>query len=193
MNWILDVLAILLVFGLGFIGWRRGFFNSTINLFLVIIVIAGAMVLAFITTLNFLAPMGVVDELFYAFLSLLGNSKIPGGQEIVEQVAYYLSTGVLIILTFIIYDVLLHIIRKIILKIFANTIFKLRIFRFLDKFLGLVSNLAISLLIVFGIMALVRSFATSSSILSFINEFFRSCEILGIFYDINPLNSLIAF
>ena len=39
MNWILDVLAILLVFGLGFIGWRRGFFNSTINLFLVIIVI----------------------------------------------------------------------------------------------------------------------------------------------------------
>lgn len=190
MNWIIDVLALLLILGLSIYGYRRGFFNSTINLLLVVLVIFGAIGLAYITTTTFLTTEGVVDELYYAFLNLLGNSKIEGGQEIVEQIAYYLATGVLVILTFIIYDVLLHLVRKLILKFFAKTIFKLGLFRFIDKLLGLVFNLAISLFIVFGLMALIRFFASTSNVLIYVNEFFKSCEILGIFYDINPLNNL---
>ena len=133
MNWIIDILAILLVLGLSFYGWHRGFFKSTINLILVILVIGGAIALSAITVATFLTDLGVVDELNYMFLDLLGNSKIPGGQEVVEMVAYYLSVSILGILLFIIFDVLLHFIRKLIIKLFEKTLFKIKIIKYTNN------------------------------------------------------------
>ena len=78
---LVDVLAVLFVLGLTLYGLKAGFFNSTVNLLLVIVCFAGSIGLAYLTVTEIFANWGWLEEITTLFAKLLGNSKIQGGQE----------------------------------------------------------------------------------------------------------------
>ncbi len=191
MYFIVDIIAIAFVLVLSLLGLKLGFFKSTVDVVLVLVFFAGAAVGAYFTVdLLFEGQFGLVTELQSVIVPMLGNSKISGGQEIVEIVAYYLGLALLVFITFIIYLVILNIVRKLIIKL-SELVNKIVLFAFVDKLLGFAVNLAASAGIVIAFMAVVHSLAPLG-ILTYLNEVFLASEVLSLFYEINPLNNLLA-
>ena len=191
MYFIVDIIAIAFVLVLALLGLKLGFFKSTVDVVLVLAFFAGAAVGAFFTvTKLFEAQFGWVTELQSVIAPMLGDSKISGGQAIVDIVAYFIGLGILILITFILYLVILNIVRKLIIKL-SELINKLVLFAFIDKLLGFTVNLAASAGIVIGFMAVVHSLAPLG-LLTYLNEVFLASEVLSLFYEINPLNQFLA-
>ncbi|MBR6737700.1 MAG: hypothetical protein IKL82_05005 [Clostridia bacterium] len=188
---IVDVLALLFVLGLTLYGLKAGFFNSTVNLLLVIVCFAGSLVASYFTVTEVFAKWGWLEEITLFFQGVLGNSKIQGGQEIVDLVAYYLGLGLLIIITAIVYGVVLNIVRKLILGLFKK-INSVAFFGFFDKLLGFIINFALSAGIVLAIMAFFYVFEEGGVMFTYANEVIRASEVLSFIHDINPLNALFS-
>ena len=186
---LVDVIAVLFVLGLTLYGLKAGFFNSTINLILVIACFAGSIILAYITVSEVFASWGWLTEIKDLFINVLGNSKIQGGQAVVEEVAFYLGLGLLTLITAIIYSIVLNLLRKLILSLFAM-INSVAFFGFFDKLFGFLINFALSAGIVLAIMAFFHVFETDGMLFNYANEVIRASEVLSFFHDINPLNAL---
>jgi uncharacterized membrane protein required for colicin V production len=191
MYFIIDVIAIAFILVLSLLGLKLGFFKSTIDVVLVLVFFAAAAGGAYLTVAFLFEPeFGWVTELQSIITPMLGNSKISGGQEIIETVAYWIGLAALTLITFIFYLIICNLIRKFIIKI-SECVNKLVLFAFIDKLLGFAVNLAASAGIVIALMAVVHSLAPLG-ILTYFNEVFLASEVLSLFYEINPLNELLA-
>lgn len=191
MYFIVDIIAIAFVLVLALLGLKLGFFKSTVDVVLVLAFFAGAAVGAYFTVAKlFEAQYGWVTELQSVIAPMLGDSKISGGQAIVDIVAYYIGLGILTLITFILYLVILNIVRKLIIKL-SELVNKIVLFAFIDKLLGFAVNLAAAAGIVIGFMAVVHSLAPLG-LLTYLNEVFLASEVLSLFYEINPLNQFLA-
>ena len=190
MTWVLDILSIFFVVGLSVYGIKVGFFKSIVDFALVIICMAGAGFLAYISVLKLFDSWGFVSDLAIFWSNLLGDSKINGGQIVVDTVAYYISFGILTLITFIVYYVLLNLLRKLICKIAGSINKRIGLLNFFDKLLGFLITFTFSAGLVLGIMAFIHAFA-GSALFANLNEAYMASEILSLIYDINPLNSVI--
>ena len=186
---LVDIIAVLFVLGLTIYGLKSGFCNSTVNLLLVIICFGGSIALAGVTVIYGFEQLGWVDEITALFASLLGNSKIQGGQEIVNLVANYLGIGLLVLICAIIYGIVLNILRKLLLKAFKK-LNEIAFFGAIDKTLGCLVNFVISAGLVLTTMAFIHAFEDGGIVFTYANEVLRASEILSFFNDINPLNAL---
>lgn len=189
MTWVLDILSILLIVGLCAYGIKVGFFRSVVDFALVVVCLGGAGFLAYISVLKLFDSWGWVADLALFWRNLLGDSKINGGQEIIDTVCYWLSFGLLTLTTFIVYYAILNLIRKLIMRISGAVNKKVGIIRFFDSLLGFIVMAAISLGIVFGLMAFVHAF--DGAMFTNMHEAYVASEILSLLYDVNPLNSVI--
>ena len=112
-------------------------------------------------------------------------------QETLNVVAFYISFGLLTLALFAIYSVILHALRKLLLKGVEGLRNKVGVIKFIGNLLGFVVNFAISAGIVLVIMAFFHSFSNCEIIYSYTNEAFQASEVLSLIYDINPLNPLL--
>lgn len=186
MYFLVDIIAVLFVLGLTLYGLRAGFFNSTVDALLVLVCVAGAGILAYIVPV-LLLPNWII-ELQGVLVRLFGNSKISGGQPILETVCYYISLGLIVIIFFIAFYIILNFIRKFIGKLIGK-LNGLIVFGFLDKLLGFIVNFAFSAGLVLVLMAVFHTLAVSG-VYSYGDEVLRASEVLSFFHEINPLNSL---
>ncbi len=189
MNWILDIIALLLIIGLTIYGFKAGFLHSLLDVALVLVAIGGAVFLAYLTVTKLYLKWGWLADLTNGFKSLLGDSKIEGGQEIVDKVAFYLAFGVLILITFIVYDIFLMLVRKLIYKLLTKVRDKLKFIKVLDCILGGLVAFVFTSGLILSLMALCNAFS-ETAFLSHLREAFLGSNILSYFYGINPLNSL---
>ncbi len=188
MYFLVDIIAIAFVLGLALYGLKIGFFKSTVDVALVIAFFGVAGGLAFGSVFLLETHFGWVTEMQSVLVNLLGNSKISGGQEIVEAIAYYIGYGLLIFIFFIAYLVLTNWLRKLIVKLFEK-INKFVLFGFFDKLLGFTINLAFSLGLVICLMAVIYALAPKG-ILVYSNEVLLASEVLSLIHEINPLNQV---
>lgn len=191
MYWLVDVLALLFVVGLTLYGYKAGFFRSTVNVLLTLVCFAGAIAGAYFTIVYVFAPWGWLEELTLVFANLLGSSKVAGGQAVVEQTAYILGFALLMLILSIVYGLVLHMIRRLIGKLF-KAINSLAFFGFFDKLIGTVLNFAISAGIVLCILAFFNVFTQNGILFTYANEVIRASEVLSLVADINPLNEVFA-
>ena len=190
MYFLVDIIALAFIILLSLLGLKLGFFKSLVDVVLVVAFFAGAGVGAYFTVDKLIEPsLGWATELKAVIIPLLGNSKISGGQEIVEIVAEYISLGLLTFLLFIPYLIVANVIRKLIVKLFSF-INKVALFGFLDKLLGFTLNLSVSVGIVLALCSLVYCLAPLG-ILTYSEEVLLSSEVLSLIYETNPLNSLL--
>lgn len=192
MTWILDIIAIFFVVGFSLYGLIKGSYYMIIDTLLVLVCIAGAGVGAYFTATYPLTEWGVLDGLKEVWLQILGNSKVPGGQEIIEATAYYIGYALMILVLFIIYGVILHALRKLLLKGSENLRNKVGFIKGLDNFLAFLVNAVVSVAIVLALTALCYTFKDSEYILRQTNEALQASEVLSLIYEINPLNELFA-
>ncbi|MBO5712978.1 MAG: hypothetical protein J6R88_02090 [Clostridia bacterium] len=191
MTWVLDIIAIFFVFFFSLYGLIKGSYYMIIDTLLVVVCIAGAGVGAFLTVQYGLTALGIVDGFAEIWVQILGFSKIAGVQETLNMVAYYIAFGLLTVVLFVIYGVILHSLRKLLLKGVQGLRNKVPFIKFLGNFLGFVVNFAISAGIVLVVMAFFHSFQNCEIIYSYTNEALQACDVLGLIYDINPLNPLL--
>ncbi len=191
MYFLVDIIALAFILLLSLLGLKLGFFKSTVDVVLVLVCFVGAGVGAYFLTTTYLEPeYGWVTELQNFYVNFLGNSKLSGGQALVESTAYWLGFGTLILILFILFSVILNIVRKLIIKIFEfiNTYVLLG---FVDKLLGFLVNLVASTGIVLLIMSVIYCLAPFG-IFVHANEVMLSSELLSLVYEVNPLNNLLA-
>lgn len=189
MNWILDIIALLLIIGLTIYGFKAGFLHALLDVALVLVAIGGAVFLAYFTVTKLYLKWGWLADLTNGFKSLLGDSKIEGGQEIVDKVAFYLAFGVLFLITFIVYDIFLMLVRKLIYKLLTKVRDKLKFIKVLDSILGGLVAFAFTSGLILSLMALCYALS-ETQVLSHLREAFLGSNILSFFYGINPLNAL---
>lgn len=192
MTWILDVVAIFFVLGFSLYGLFKGTYYMIIDTLLVVVCVAAAGFGAYLTVTYPLAELGLLDGFAEVWTSILGNSKVSGGQEVIETVAYYISYGLLILVAFIIYDVLLHFVRKLLLKCFNGLRSKVGFIKGLDNFLAFIVNAAVSVGIVLVFTSFCYAFKDNDYILRQTNEALQASEVLSLIYEINPLNSILC-
>ncbi len=185
---LVDIIALLFVLGLTIYGLKAGFCNSTVNVLLVLICFVGSIALAFVTVYFGFNKLGWVEEVTLFFANVLGDSKIKGGQEIVNLVANYLGMGLLMLLCAIVYGIILSFLRKLLMKLFKK-INSYAFFGAIDKTLGCLINFVLSAGIVLAIMAFFRVFE-GGVMFTYANEVIRASEFLSFFHDINPFNAL---
>ena len=137
---LIDVIALFFVIGFTIYGLKAGFFASTIDFAMVAACFVGSALLTYLTISYVYNPLGWGDEITSLYVNLLGNSKIQGGQAVIEAIANALGIATLGIITFIVYGVILHFIRKVILKLIKKLNKAVALFGFIDKLLGLVVN-----------------------------------------------------
>lgn len=188
MYFLIDIIAIAFVLGLSLYGLKIGFFKSTVDVALVIVFFAVSGALAYLTVLLLDKNFGWVTEIQSVLVNLLGNSKITGGQEIVEIVAYFVGYGILVLIFFIGYIILTNWLRKLLVKLFEK-INKFALFGFVDKLLGFTINLAFSLGLVVCLMAVIYALS-QKGILVYSNEVLLASEVLSLLHDVNPLNAV---
>jgi hypothetical protein len=189
---LIDVIALFFVLGFTLYGLKAGFFASTIDFALVAVCFVGSALLAYFTVTTIFTQLGWVDEISRLYVNLLGNSKIEGGQAVIETVANALGIATLTLITFIVYGVILHFVRKVILKLVKKLNKAVFVLGFIDKLLGLIVNFVISAGIVLLLMAVIRSVSSGGVFLVYFNEAIRATDILSLLYDINPLNALFS-
>lgn len=191
MFFLVDIIALAFILLLSLLGLKLGFFKSTVDVVLVLVCFAGSIVGAYFLATSYLEPkLGWITELKEFFINLLGDSKIQGGQPIVEQTAYWLGFGSLIFILFILFTVVLNLVRKLIIAIFSF-INKFTPFGFIDRLLGFVVNLAASTAIVLLVMAAIHGLS-SIGLLVHANEVLLSSELLSLVHEVNPLNNILA-
>ena len=191
MYFLVDIIALAFILVLSLIGLKLGFFKSTVDVVLVLVFFAGAGVGAYFLSTYFLEPrFGWITELQKVYVNLLGNSKISGGQAIIETTAYWLSLGSLVLVLFIILSIVLNIVRKLIVKLF-DLINRCVILGFIDKLLGFIVNLAVSTALILFVMAVIYCLA-QFGILSHSHEVLLSSELLSLVYEVNPFNNLLS-
>lgn len=188
MYFLVDIIAIAFVLGFTIYGLKVGFFKSTMDVLLLIVCLAGAGVLSYFTA-KWFDKIGWVAEFQSVLAKLFGNSKISGGQPIIDLVCYWISFSAFILLSFIVEYVVLNILRKIIVGLFKK-INGLIVFGFFDKLLGMAVNFAITAGIVLGLMALFYALARAGKF-SYGDEVIRASEVLSYIHKINPLNKII--
>ena len=186
---LVDVIAVLFVLGLTIYGLKAGFCNSTVNLLLVIICFGGSIALAYLTVYFGFARLGWVEEITLFFAGLLGDSKVQGGQEIINLISNYLGIGLLTLICAVIYGVLLNLLRKLLLKLFKK-INSTAVFGAIDKTLGALINFVLSAGLVLATIAFFRVFEDGGVMFTYANEVIRASEVLSFFHDINPLNAV---
>ncbi len=189
MYFLVDVIAIAFVLGFTIYGLKVGFFKSTMDVLLLIVCLAGAGLLSYLTA-KWFDKIGWVAEFQSVLAKLFGNSKISGGQSIVELVCYWLSFSLFILLSFIVEYAVLNILRKLLVGLFKK-INGVLVFGFVDKLLGMVVNFAVTAGIVLGLMALFYALA-KAGIFVYGDEVVRASEVLSLIHKINPLNSIFA-
>lgn len=190
MYFLVDIIAVAFIILLSLLGLKLGFYKSLIDVVLVIGFFAGAGVGAFFTVTMVIEPyLGWVTELQSVVLTILGNSKIPGTQEFIVTASYWISIGLLTFLLFIVYLIILNFVRKLIGKLF-EFINKLALFGFIDKLLGFVVNLAVSVGLVLLLTSLIYCLAPYG-ILTYSHEVLLSSEVLSLIYEANPLNAVL--
>lgn len=191
MTWVLDIIAIVFVLFFSIYGLIKGSYYMIFDTVLVLVCIAGAGVGAYFTVQLGLVPIGIVDGFAEVWAKILGYSKIEGLQETFNIIAFYISFGLLTLVLFTIYSVILHALRKLLLKGVQGLRNKVGFVKFVGNLLGLVVNFAISAGIVLFVMAFFHSFSNCEIIYSYTNEAFQASEVLSLLYDINPLNPLL--
>ena len=192
MTWVLDVIAICFVLFFSIFGLIKGSYYMVIDTLLVVVCIGGAAVGAYFTVQYGLGALGIIDGFSEIWVNILGYSKLEGMQETLNVVAFYISFGLLTLAVFVIYSVILHALRKLLLKAVEGVRHKVGFFRGLGNLLGFIVNFAISAGIVLVIMAFFHSFKDCNIIYSYTNEALQASEVLSLFYEINPLNELLA-
>ena len=191
MYFLVDIIAIAFILLLSLLGLKLGFFKSLVDVVLVVALFAGSAVGAYFTVTKFIEPtFGWQTELSKVVIQILGNSKISGGQDLINTIAPFISLGLLTFLFFIPYLIITNIVRKLILKLFAF-INKVALFGFIDKLLGFVVNLVTSVAVVLALISIVYNLAPFG-ILTYSHEVLLSSEVLSLIYETNPLNSLLA-
>ncbi len=186
---LIDILVIAFVLGFIIYGAKCGFFESTINVVLVIACVAGAGVLAVLTVSKPFTEWGWLSETTEAVMALLGNSKIAGMQQTVTLVATYIAYGLLVLLCFIVYNIVLHLIRKLILKI-SRGCRKCKLIGFLDNFLGGLVNAVITIGLVLVVLAFFHAFLEGGILFTGVNEALLATDLISYVYEFNPLNEV---
>ena len=190
MYFLVDIIAIAFIILLSILGLKLGFYKSLIDVVLVIAFFAGAGVGAFFTVTMAVEPyLGWATELQSVVLTILGNSKIPDTQDFIVLASHWISIGLLTFLLFIVYLIILNVVRKLIGKLFGF-INKLALFGFIDKLLGFVVNLAVSVGLVLLLTSLIYCLAPYG-ILTYSHEVLLSSEVLSLIYETNPLNAVL--
>ena len=185
MYFLVDVIAVIFVLGLSLYGLKIGFFKSTVDVVLVLVCLVGAGVLSYLTVLTLPGETLWIEEMQNFFMNLLGDSKVSGLQETIEQVAFYLGFGVLIIIFYIPYSILLNLLRKLIVKFFEK-VNSIGLFGFFDKLLGFVINFVFSAGTILFILAFIHGTASIGT--NYAHELILSSEVLSLIYEVNPLN-----
>ena len=190
MTWVLDIIAIFFVVFFSIYGLIKGSYYMVIDTLLVLVCIAGAAVGAFFTVQYGLTALGIVDGFSEVWVSILGASKVSGLQEILNQVAFFISYGLLTLVLFIIYNAILHALRGLLLKLFEGLRNNVGFIKFIGNLLGFIVNFAISAGIVLSVMAISHSFDNCAYLTNSLGKAFQASEVLSLLYDINPLNSI---
>ena len=188
---LIDILVIAFVLGFIIYGAKRGFFESTINVVLVIACIGGAGLLSVLTVSSLFVKWGWLNETIDWVMGLLGYSKIAGVDAVMVLVATYLAYGILIILCFAIYNIILQLLRKLILKI-SKKCRRCKLIGFFDNFLGALVNAAITIGLVLAVMAFFNTFLEGQILFKGINEALLATDVLSYVYEFNPLNEIFA-
>ena len=191
MTWIFDIIAIFFILSFSIYGLVKGSYYMVIDTLLVVVCLALAGVGAYFTELG-LAKLGLTAGFGEIWVNILGASKIPNVQPILNEVALGISKGLLILVPFIIYLVILHALRKLLLKGVETIRANVPFLKGLGNFLGFIINFALSTGIVLIVMAFFHAFKESDYLFRYVNEALQASEILSLIYDVNPLNSLIA-
>ena len=186
---LIDILVIAFVLGFIIYGATCGFFESTINVVLVLACVGGAAILSVITVETFLIEWGWLNETMNFVMGILGGSKIPQVQAVVELVAMYISYGLLVILCFIIYDIVLNLVRKLILKI-SRCFRRCKLIGVFDNILGALVNAAVTIGLVLVLLAFFHAFLDGQVLFTTINEAILATDVVSYVYEINPLNAL---
>ena len=185
---LVDIIAIVFVLGISIYGLIAGFSRSTIGFLLVLICVAGAGALAFLTATLFV-KIGWVTELQNALITMLGNSKISGAQEIIEEACYWIAFGIFTLIFFTLEYILLNFLRRLLAKL-IDKFNNLLVFGFIDKVLGFIINLALSLGLVLVLLAVTYALSANGKF-SYGDEIVRASEVLKLVYKVNPLNEFI--
>lgn len=185
---LVDLIAIIFVLGLTIYGLIAGFTKSTVNVILVIVCVAGAGVLAYLSAQFIFVKIGWVAKGQGVLAKLFGDSKISGGQTIIDLVCYWISFAFFTLISFVLCYIVLNILRKLLSKLIYK-LNNLAFFGVLDKVLGTIVNLAFSAGLVLVIMALFYALGASGKF-AYGDEVIRASEILKLIHPINPLNNL---
>ncbi len=186
---LIDILVIAFVLGFIIYGATCGFFESTINVVLVLACVGGSAILSIFTVESFLIKWGWLNETMGFVMGILGNSKIPQVQAVVELVAMYVSYGLLVVLCFIIYDIVLNLVRKLILKI-SRSFRKCKLIGVLDNILGALVNAAVTIGLVLVLLAFFHAFLEGQVLFTTVNEAILATDVVSFIYKINPLNAM---
>ena len=186
---LIDILVIAFVLGFIIYGAKRGFFESTVNVALVLACVGGAGILAVITVNMLFVKWGWLNETAEAVIALLGNSKIAGMQQTVSLVATYIAYGLLVLLCFIVYNIVLHLLRKLILKI-SKGCRKCKLIKFLDNFLGGLVSAVVTIGLVLVVMAFFHTFLENGILFTGVNEALLATDLLSYVYEYSPLNEV---
>ena len=186
---LIDILVIAFVLGFIIYGAKRGLFESTINVALVFACVGGAGFLAVITVNTLFTEWGWLNETADAVMALLGNSKIAGMQQTVALVASYVAYGLLVLLCFIVYNIVLHLIRKLILKI-SKCCRKCKLIKFVDNCLGGLVSAVVTIGLVLALMAFFHAFLQNGILFTGVNEALLATDLLSYVYEFNPLNAV---
>ena len=186
---LIDILVIAFVLGFIIYGAKRGFFESTVNVALVLACVGGAGILAVITVNMLFVKWGWLNETAEAVIALLGNSKIAGMQQTVSLVATYMAYGLLVLLCFIVYNIVLHLLRKLILKI-SKGCRKCKLIKFFDNFLGGLVSAVVTIGLVLVVMAFFHTFLENGILFTGVNEALLATDLLSYVYEFNPLNEV---
>ena len=186
---LIDILVIAFVLGFIIYGAKRGLFESTVNVALVLACVGGAGILAVITVNMLFVKWGWLNETAEAVIALLGNSKIAGMQQTVSLVATYMAYGLLVLLCFIVYNIVLHLLRKLILKI-SKGCRKCKLIKFFDNFLGGLVSAVVTIGLVLVVMAFFHTFLENGILFTGVNEALLATDLLSYVYEFNPLNEV---
>ena len=140
-------------------------------------------------TATLFVKIGWVTELQNALITMLGNSKISGAQEIIEEACYWIAFGIFTLIFFTLEYILLNFLRRLLAKL-IDKFNNLLVFGFIDKVLGFIINLALSLGLVLVLLAVTYALSANGKF-SYGDEIVRASEVLKLVYKVNPLNEFI--
>ena len=180
MFWLIDVLAVIVMLTVMYIGYRNGLFGMVGGAIVYLLRIAFALAGAFLFLLLF-QKIGAVDALTLGFAKLFGKST---EFAIVGSLPNIFATIVFLILAFIIAYLIVMVAFHYLQKLVANVKVGGGMLGLLDRIFGVVVAFIFFLVVYAFFLAIIRAFANQGA-MEYFDELLAACPLSGIIYKHN--------